>query len=117
MLVRSRVRSPASAVRVDALGEVGVEAGVELDDHAVWVVEGDVMMVGHHLRKHDLNAEARGSLDEAIEERVVHLVVGAHEEHALHASASKEPELAGGDRSRQRHMPIHSKGTASIAAM
>lgn len=64
----------------------------------VRVVQRAVVVIRHHLREQQLDVEPLRRLDQAVGERVVHRVVGPHQEHPLRAPPREESELPGQDR-------------------
>jgi hypothetical protein len=58
----------------------------ELHREAVRVIERRVLVVRHHLREQEHDVELLGSLDEAVEERVVDLAIRRQQELTLRAA-------------------------------
>jgi len=85
---------PSAAERVLALGEELVEVLEKGRVVTVRIVDARVVMVAHRDREKDLNAVACGRFRQTIDEGVVCLLVGPHQELPLRAPAGDHVRLA-----------------------
>jgi hypothetical protein len=80
-----------------ALGEHLVEVLGERGDGAVAIVDHGVVVVRHGGRQADVDVEELRCLREAVDERVIGLLVGTQQELPLRAAARDHGEPAGND--------------------
>ena len=82
---------------------------------AIRIVDAGMVMVRHGDGKCDIDLCALGSQDEAVDEGVVGLFVGAQEESSLGASAGNHVVMAGHDLARKGHAWVFGNGSRKVA--
>ena len=105
---------PAPAQRVLALREKLVEVLEERRVVPGRVVDSRVVVVAHRDGEKHFDSEACSRLAETVDERVVRLLVGAHEELPLCAPARNHVRLAGQHLARDGHAPSSARARKSV---